>query len=51
MPSCHGQIDQMNLTFQASTLLMEWCIKCHRNPEENLRPKAEVFSMTWRGRR
>jgi hypothetical protein len=45
--SCHGQIDQMNLTFQSKTLLMEWCINCHRNPEENLRPKSEVFSMTW----
>ena len=45
--SCHGQIDQMNLTFQSKTLLMEWCISCHRNPQENLRPKSEVFSMTY----
>jgi hypothetical protein len=45
--SCHGQIDQMNLTTQNKTLLMEWCISCHRNPQENLRPKSEVFSMTW----
>ncbi len=45
--SCHGQIDQMNLTAQASTLLMEWCIACHRQPEQNLRPKTEVFSMTY----
>jgi hypothetical protein len=27
---------------------MEWCINCHRNPEESLRPKSEVYSMTWR---
>ncbi len=45
--SCHGQIDEMNLTFQSKTLLMEWCIKCHRNPQEELRPKSEVFNMTW----
>jgi hypothetical protein len=45
--SCHGQIDEMNLTHQDKTLLMEWCISCHRNPQENLRPKSEVFSMTW----
>jgi hypothetical protein len=45
--SCHGAIDEMNLTAQKSTLLMEWCINCHRNPEENLRPKSEVFNMTW----
>ena len=45
--SCHGDIDKMNLTFQSKTLLMEWCITCHRNPEPNLRPKSEAFSMTW----
>jgi len=46
--SCHGEIDKMNLTFQDKSLLMEWCLKCHRNPGRNLRPKEEVFSMTWR---
>ena len=45
--SCHGNVDQMNLTFQSKTLLMEWCIACHRSPEQNLRPKSEAFSMTW----
>lgn len=45
--SCHGHIDEMPLTFQSKTLLMEWCIACHREPEKNLRPKSEVFSMTW----
>jgi hypothetical protein len=45
--TCHGQIDHMNLTHQASTLLMEWCINCHRNPQEQLRPNSEVYSMTW----
>ncbi len=45
--SCHGNIDQMNLTFQSKTLLMEWCINCHRNPEQNLRPRSKAFSMTW----
>ena len=45
--SCHGQIDEMNLTFQAKTLLMEWCINCHRNPHEQLRPNSEIYSMTW----
>ena len=26
---------------------MEWCIACHREPEKSLRPKSEVFSMTY----
>ncbi len=45
--SCHGQVDQMPLMFQSKSLLMEWCLKCHRNPENNLRPKEEITSMTW----
>ena len=44
---CHGRLDEMNLTGQNSTLLMEWCIACHREPEKHLRPKSEVFSMTY----
>jgi len=46
--TCHGQINQMPLVFQASTLLMQWCVDCHRNPEAVLREKKEdVFSMDW----
>ena len=44
--SCHGQVDDMSLMSQAKPLLMEWCLKCHRNPEEHLRPRDEVTSMT-----
>lgn len=46
--SCHGQIDQQALVRQEHTLLMEWCISCHREPEKHLRPRSEVFSMTWK---
>ena len=46
--SCHGEVDKMSLTHQDKPLLMEWCLKCHRDPESALRPKEEVFSMTWR---
>src|SRR6202011_5989792 len=28
--SCHGRIDRMALTYQASPLTMEWCLDCHR---------------------
>jgi len=46
--SCHGQINQMPLVFQASSLLMQWCLDCHRNPELELRPKDQVFNMDWK---
>jgi hypothetical protein len=45
---CHGQVDEMPLMFQTKTLLMEWCVKCHRDPSNRLRPVSEVFSMTWK---
>jgi hypothetical protein len=38
----------MPLVFQANTLLMQWCLDCHRNPEQALRPKDQVFNMDWK---
>ncbi len=43
--SCHGQIDQMPLTYQVPSLLMDWCIECHRHPEREIRPREAVFDM------
>jgi hypothetical protein len=45
--SCHGQIDQMPLTYQVPTLLMDWCLECHRHPERQIRPRTEVFNMRY----
>jgi hypothetical protein len=45
--SCHGRIDEMPFTYQVPSLLMEWCLECHRNPERHLRPREEVFNMRW----
>jgi len=46
--SCHGQIDKMPLTWQEASLQMQWCLDCHRHPERYVRPKAEVFSVSYR---
>src|SRR6476469_7517743 len=43
--TCHGRIDQMPVVSQASSLQMEWCLECHRHPENVVRPKAEIFNM------
>jgi Cytochrome c7 and related cytochrome c len=45
--TCHGRVDQMPLMWQAQSLLMEWCLECHRRPERFIRPREEVFSMNW----
>jgi hypothetical protein len=34
----------MPLMYQAASLLMEWCLDCHRAPEKFLRPRDEVFN-------
>jgi len=45
--TCHGRIDQMPLVHQESSLQMEWCLQCHRQPERYLRPREEVFNVSW----
>lgn len=46
--ACHGQVDQMPLTWRENTLHMSWCLSCHKNPEPSLRPKDEVFNPQWK---
>jgi hypothetical protein len=43
--SCHGRIDQMDKVRQVERLSMRWCLECHRNPEEKLRPNSEITTM------
>lgn len=45
--TCHGPVDRMPLMQQTASLQMEWCLDCHRNPEQYVRPKNEVFSVTY----
>lgn len=46
--TCHGRVDQMPLMMQDATLQMSWCLDCHHAPEKYLRPRDEVFNMTYR---
>lgn len=43
--TCHGRVDKMPLMKQQNSLQMEWCINCHRNPAQYVRPRAEVLTM------
>ncbi len=47
--SCHGRVDEMPLMYAENSLQMEWCLNCHREPEKFLRPRDQVFSMTYPG--
>jgi hypothetical protein len=42
---CHGQVDQMPLTWRNASLEMQWCLKCHRDAPHHVRPLAQVLSM------
>jgi hypothetical protein len=46
--TCHGRVDEMPLTFQANSLQMQWCLDCHRAPEQFLRPREEITTMGYR---
>jgi hypothetical protein len=43
--TCHGRVDTMPLMYQQSSLQMRWCLDCHRNPEQYLRPREFVTKM------
>jgi len=54
--SCHGQVNEMNVVWHDQSQSMAWCLNCHRNPQEYVRPvKAEkpgqtspVFDLNWK---
>ncbi|HEX9500777.1 MAG TPA: cytochrome c3 family protein, partial [Thermoanaerobaculia bacterium] len=45
--TCHGRIDKMALTYQASPLTMQWCLDCHTHPDRYVRPRDQVFNMAY----
>jgi hypothetical protein len=45
--TCHGRVDEMPAVYQTVSLTMSWCLTCHRAPEGNLRPRAEITNMAW----
>jgi len=45
--SCHGRVDRMARVYQAAPLAMGWCVSCHRDPAEHLRPAAAITAMGW----
>jgi len=43
--TCHGRVDRMPLMYQAKSLQMEWCLDCHRDPAQYVRPLDEITTM------
>lgn len=52
--TCHGAVNNMNITWKGNSFQMAWCLNCHRAPERFLRkdestpnrtPRQQVFDL------
>jgi len=55
--TCHGAIQQMNITMKGNSFQMAWCLQCHRAPQNylykdeknlSLTPRQQVFNLYWK---
>lgn len=44
---CHGRVDEMEVVEHAKPFSMTFCLDCHRNPEDSIRPIEEVYNLGW----
>jgi menaquinone reductase, multiheme cytochrome c subunit len=45
---CHGQINNMETVYQAKPMNMAWCLQCHRDPTDRIRPRDQVTKLDWK---
>jgi hypothetical protein len=45
--TCHGRIDIMAHVYMPEAMTMNWCVDCHRAPENHLRPAEHITDMEW----
>jgi hypothetical protein len=46
--SCHGRVDEMEIVRQVEPLSMGWCLECHRDPTQHIRPAGvSPTKMDW----
>lgn len=43
--TCHGRVDRMPIMLRQQALNMEWCLDCHRAPQQRIGPREDVFKM------
>jgi hypothetical protein len=46
--SCHGKVNEMPVVYHAESQSMAWCLDCHRNPENHLRPLEQITNLNWK---
>jgi hypothetical protein len=42
--TCHGRVDEMPVVWQAEPLSMAWCLDCHNNPAQYVRPEEHIYT-------
>jgi hypothetical protein len=54
---CHGPVQDMQITYKGNAFQMQWCLQCHRAPENYLykdpetpqmSPRQQVFNLYWK---
>ena len=52
--TCHGPVQNMNITWKGNAFQMQWCLECHRAPErylgdlkKDVDPRKQVFDLYW----
>ncbi len=45
--SCHGRVDQMDVVSHEKPFSMAFCLDCHRNPENELRPLEHITNLAY----
>jgi len=56
--TCHGAVNNMQITYKGNSFQMSWCLQCHRAPERylykdptepaNRSPRQQVFDLYWK---
>lgn len=44
---CHGKVNEMAVVWQPQAFFMGYCLNCHRNPENYVRPREEIYNMDY----
>jgi menaquinone reductase, multiheme cytochrome c subunit len=44
---CHGNVNHMDVVYQAKPMNMAWCVQCHRDPTDRIRPRDMVTKLDW----
>lgn len=40
--SCHGEVETMDSVYQEKELTMQWCLDCHREPQDFVVPARDI---------